>query len=317
MKAKDCEKLDTVLAAPVDFMAKRKLNTAPRTIPNITLDTIERDGLTLESLSGVNVPVYKYRTQITIHGLWPETDGYCFGYKNLVQNKNGSFGVRYAAIDGRKKRTIRNISRHGDFYPNHDSQGTTFTKGYKQDVTALKADFELIRANSHLYIGYANILKCMLSGRLYIQIALKAIPKKNIWAFCENILGITKSDYYTAARAELAKDRARKLERQQERDRDALIKKELTASAITDLESAGLSRFTPNGNAFRGYKPNCGVHYTGERYTKYTVCETKRKGPNMCIMSKSGSDLAAVMAYEFDWKRKARKYDGYIKALWI
>jgi len=318
MNVKQYDKIETVFAAPLDFMSKRKLNTAPNTAPNITLDDIELNGLTLEAMANINVPVYKYRTQVTIHGLWPETQGYCFGYKNLVKNKNGSFGVRYAAIDGRKKRAIRNISRLSSFHPNHDSQGTTFTRGYKSDLAQLKVDFALITSYKHLFIGSVDVLRCQLSGRYYLQISLKAIPKKNFWAFCENVLGIAKVDYKTLAIAELAKDRAYQAKCKADRERREAETKELRRIAIANLENFGLKSFSPNGSPFRGIRPSCNVSYIDDKpESKYMLYETKRKGPNICIMGAKFPDIQSAVDHKFDWSKKARKYQHKINKLWI
>jgi hypothetical protein len=53
-----------------DDKARRRLNTAPNVEANITLDEIEK-GVTIERLESINVPVYQYGTQITIHGTFP------------------------------------------------------------------------------------------------------------------------------------------------------------------------------------------------------------------------------------------------------
>jgi len=311
LEIKKCDKLETIFAAPLDYMAKRKLNTAPKTKPNISLSDIESNGLTLESMKKINVPIYKYRTQITIHGLWPETEGYCFGYKHLVQNKNGSFGVRYGAIDGRKKKTIRNIARFSEFYPRNDSQGTSFVGCYKNDITRLKTDFANITKHKHLFIGSVDILHDrVFTGYYYILINLRAIPKENLWAFCETILNITKSEFKSKKIAKLAKDRAYHLKLDQERNARQVKRDRLRAEAVEALNSFGLTAFTPNGKAFRGIKPYINDDYTSP---KYVICETKRKGPNMCILRAKFSDIQTALDYKFDWTKKARKYDKWQK----
>ena len=62
---------------------------------------------TLEELLAGQFPICKYKTQITIHGLFPHLATERVGrYKNLVRNKNQSVGVRWTAIDHKKRADI-------------------------------------------------------------------------------------------------------------------------------------------------------------------------------------------------------------------
>lgn len=87
-----------------DDKARRVLNTAPNQQADITLKEIA-DGVTIERLESLTVPVYQYSTQITIHGIFKDipNDLVVAGYKSVFYNQNKSLGVKYIAIDGAKK----------------------------------------------------------------------------------------------------------------------------------------------------------------------------------------------------------------------
>ena len=87
-----------------DTKARRVLNAAPELAATITAEQLET-GVTLEQLEALNVPVFRYATQITIHGRLPDFNASSrpAGYKAVFLNQNGSVGVRYSAIDAPKK----------------------------------------------------------------------------------------------------------------------------------------------------------------------------------------------------------------------
>ena len=91
------------------YSKKHKLNTCSRNVPQEYLDQIEK-GCSIEQLETMmanKFDVFKYKTQITIHGVFPElSTRRVGGYVNLTQNQNKSVGVRYTAIDYEKKRRL-------------------------------------------------------------------------------------------------------------------------------------------------------------------------------------------------------------------
>lgn len=88
------------------YSKKHKLNTCSRNVPQEYLDQIEK-GCSIEHLETMmakKFDVFKYKTQITIHGVFPALSTRRVGmYVNLTQNQNKSVGVRYTAIDREKK----------------------------------------------------------------------------------------------------------------------------------------------------------------------------------------------------------------------
>ncbi len=90
---------------PSDSKARRVLNVSSQNA-NITAEEIEK-GVTIEKLASINVPVFAYQTQITIHGTLPDLqNNYVQNYKSIIKNQNGSIGVKYNAIDAEKKKLM-------------------------------------------------------------------------------------------------------------------------------------------------------------------------------------------------------------------
>lgn len=54
------------------YDSKNILNKSDKVISQSVLENIESEGITSEILDTLGVPVFKYKTQITIHGLFPE-----------------------------------------------------------------------------------------------------------------------------------------------------------------------------------------------------------------------------------------------------
>lgn len=89
-----------------DDKARRRLNVSGKTA-NLSADEIEH-GLSLEALEACGVPVFRYQTQVTVHGIIPGFDesAKIGGYQSIFRNGNGTLGVRYVAIDAEKKAAL-------------------------------------------------------------------------------------------------------------------------------------------------------------------------------------------------------------------
>ena len=97
--------------------------------------------MTLEALQDIGVPVLRYSTQITIHGLIPAFNDAkrVGGYRNLIRNGNGSVGVKYGAIDAAKKDLIARSARAtgGKWHPFTDSSGLCLQATFKDRGEAI------------------------------------------------------------------------------------------------------------------------------------------------------------------------------------
>lgn len=181
-----------------NFDHKSILNKLNKHIDQSILDKIE-SGITLEDLEQFkDIPVLKYKTQITIHGLFPELkNNYVFGYKNLFQNKNKSIGIKYNAIDEEKRKRIAKRLNTLNFHYNRNSQVTNFS--IMEMVR--KDNFEEIRTkllelknkiDNTLYFGHISLYSGQIFGVTYLcfDLYINAIYERNIELFL-NKLGAT------------------------------------------------------------------------------------------------------------------------------
>ena len=178
MKTEEKEKMHVY--GVKDDKARRVLNTSSKTA-NITAEQIEQ-GVTLEELCNINVPVYRYQTQVTIHGNMPDFNPLSrpAGYKSIFKNENGSLGVRYIAVDAAKKETIRRaINLSGSAW--RFAQSSTDTQLWKSAKT--KEDV-IKTANSiprDKFIGCSYIAKDPYRGCFYCIMDISAIPVNTLW----------------------------------------------------------------------------------------------------------------------------------------
>ena len=244
-----------------DKKARRRSNVST-TRANITAAQIQQ-GVTLEELQALNVPVYRYYTQITIHGVLPDiTSDTIRHYKALVKNKNGSIGVRYKAIDAEKKALVRQAmslteDKQGRY--SGDSKGDYIQKAFSDriDLIAFRKSVP-----TELFNGDIESYRDMF-GRYYIFVNISTIPVCNVWKLIQwatkgNITAQATLDAAIAAReAERAAEQAqREIERAADRaEREA--KQAVEKAKIAELyEQSGLPVYNgpiKNGLFIRAY----------------------------------------------------------------
>lgn len=198
MKTTLAEKLDT-LECRKDEKARRVLNVAPDTVADITAEELET-GVTLERLDGLNVPVLRYSTQLTIHGKLPAFNPAARpgGYKAIFQNSNGSIGVRYSAIDGVKKAILCRCSRvaKADWRASMSSEGLQIARYFivrdENQRAAIKAETLAALAAVPVSRFYGNVFACYLAyGAGYAVAAdIGAIPQAELWPLAAFFFGI-------------------------------------------------------------------------------------------------------------------------------
>jgi len=159
---------------------------------------IESSGVTSEMLQSYPFPIFKYRTQITLHGQF-ESEKDCFisgGYKNLIINKNKSLGVRYSAIDINKKKLIGAVLRleNSPFYLHLDSQGcyiVHYLELTEQNLILMKDLFTKLPKN---YVGFSQLYvsRSFFGAFIVIRVWLNAIFESEIYSFCS---GLLQKDY--------------------------------------------------------------------------------------------------------------------------
>jgi len=174
-----------------DVKARRVLNTAPDNLAGITLQEIV-NGITIERLESLTVPVYQYSTQITIHGTFedmPDNMRVC-GYKSVFLNENKSLGIKYVAIDGAKKELLSHVSRLAgkeSWHIHKDSQGYEAVKTFVDRDKAIEC---YNGTPDDLYIGGKRAVALMYGGYAVI-IHIGAIHERNLWPLIEALTGIS------------------------------------------------------------------------------------------------------------------------------
>lgn len=245
-----------------DEKARRVANLSGKQA-RITAGQIEA-GVTLEALENIGVPVMLYATQATIHGKLPGfTVDRVLGYKALFQNKNGSIGVRYIAVDAPKKATVERalyLVKGRMFYAS-TSQGVELSKRF-ETVEAARA---MLSDVPPLFIGQKYIGRDIYGG-FWAVVALNAIPAANLWPFISwltngAIASQTDLDALQSAdderrNAEKAEAAAKEIERQA-----AIAAKK--AEKDQELAALGLERVTPTSP---GHFVKTGVNWSGKPF---------------------------------------------------
>lgn len=204
----DMNNIENIFSLYTEFSKKHKLNTCNKSVPVETLTKIE-NGCTLEeleSLIGKSFPIYKYRTQITIHGVFPElTTNRVGGYVNLVQNQNLSVGVKYSAIDySKKKRLFDMLQVVSGYFVQHNSQRFSVYKleylpnNWRENKEQIKAIVDKYKdfadkINKDLFFGGVSCYIGSDGFRYFVvlDIDIKCFYEKNFRALFENLSGLS------------------------------------------------------------------------------------------------------------------------------
>lgn len=208
----------TLLAGTYD--QRHKLNACNRDFPSDLLRQLE-DGCTIETLEKIasSFPIFKYRTQITIHGHFPELETSRVGYyKNLFKNENGSLGVRYSAIDAEKKERLANILKY-TWYSNETSSSFTLKKCKRverNEVAGAVESFrkEAERINLNLFVGSVYVTVTPLWGMYYVNLVVAPLYfyEKNFTALVENLSGMTITELEEMRNMVIASEEERRAE---------------------------------------------------------------------------------------------------------
>lgn len=210
---------------------KNITNKGTEIIPQEVLNKIENEGVTLEFLNTLKSPVYKYKTQITIHGLFPELQNkYLGGYKHLFQNKNLSIGVKWNAIDYEKKKHIykticrfskwRKTENSTDYFIYKVSENFTDKETYKTLLEAAKE--EITHIDKSLFFGNCGVYlsKDFFGYFLVTYINIGGILQENVTKCIENICKVPietiNEKFAEEDRKRQQEEEARAAERQRE-----------------------------------------------------------------------------------------------------
>lgn len=193
------KKLETLFEKNSEFDTPKKINRFEKKVPELVIRQIET-GVTIEDLENLQrsykLPIFKYKTQITIHGLFPELENnYLYGYKNLFQNKNKSVGIKWTAIDEQKRdKEIKPALNWLGFRYFNNSTSNNFqlsrrfdSSNFQKVLDEVKPVFDKI--DTGLFFGNKYLSVYELWGQKYLAIDLiiNAIYSENIQPFLHGI----------------------------------------------------------------------------------------------------------------------------------
>jgi hypothetical protein len=178
-----------------DDKARRRLNVAPNAVASVTAEELEK-GVTLEALEEIGVPVFRYGTQITIHGTVPGFDcAKVAGYRAIFKNANGSIGVKYLAIDGGKKEQIAEACRaaNGKWHPVVNSSGLTLQATFKAEQREEAIAFAKA-APVDLLFGSLYGLALPWGAGYAVCLYVGAIPAENVGQLIKSLTGLNPEE---------------------------------------------------------------------------------------------------------------------------
>ncbi len=172
---------------------KNKLLRSNVKLTGEDVSKIDSGKLSIEDLNALvakRAKIFKYRTQITIHANFPrEVQNRVNGYSYLINNQNGSVGVKYGAIDENKRQYIDRFLQHEGFnyYKNSTEHDFNLTKRFSKKEEAvgyieyLKGKYDY-QAVTRLINGGFQILGGVYMWQYYVilKLVVNSIPKENI-----------------------------------------------------------------------------------------------------------------------------------------
>lgn len=226
------------------FDSKHILNTCKRIVPQEYLDKIE-NGCSLENLEEMmskRFDIFKYKTQITIHGIFPElSTRRVGGYVNLTQNQNKSVGVRYNAIDFEKKERLFSMLKTLGLY--HVEHNSTNYGIYDMKRVHDKSEYEIVvkefderakKIDRSLFIGNVSCyLAAGMWGDIYIVLSvnIRCFYEKNFTALFENLSGMNFADGEKKVAEIIAEENRRREESRRKYEMEAAKRREEKANA--------------------------------------------------------------------------------------
>ena len=318
------KKTETLELFKSNFDKKNKLNRLDKKVNQTVLDEIET-GLTIEKLEDItkDLPVFKYLTQITIHGLFPELQNHRIsGYKNLFQNKNQSIGVRWSAIDENKRRELNQTLKFTKFFYKRNSNEHVFRwqkiimdeKSFKETLSEMKK--MLSEIDTSLFYGSKRIYAA--SGMfglkfLVLDFSVDAIYQKNVPVLLEK-MGFSESWKQSKIKEKQVEDE--KIEREFDaKQKEKQKKKDAAHLAVKDDIDYLKSNFKSVQTTENGIyiKP---IYRSLEEDIVFKLSKVEKTGRQKFprVTEKIFKTVPEALKYKFDGtetKRKIRIISGY------
>ena len=226
---------------------KNKTNKDNTVVSLEVLQSIE-NGCPIEVLEKLNLPIFYYNTQITIHGTFPSLNVSNIGeYKNIFQNQNKSVGIKYSAIDWSKKEMIVKairLTKDNDFRVGYNScdfyvykaieingNALEVIQGLKNDIKSFPSD---------IVVGKFQIFMSNVYGVTFgvLKIDINAIYETNLWNFISLVTPFScKSEFDTALAIKNEKDKIESDKRHKEYETNKLNQLTIKKAKYNELVS--------------------------------------------------------------------------------
>jgi hypothetical protein len=282
-----------------DTKTRRRTNVTQKRA-NITAAQIE-EGITIEALTAINVPVYQYETQVTIHGILPDFTGdRVNGYKALTRNKNKSIGVRYIAIDAEKKSRIAATLKHlGKWSCQTSSTAFTLFKCFEQKPEMVESYKAVPRALIQGSI-YGGQLMC---GRYGLFVDVGSIKEVNMDALLKHLTELDKVEREDTIAVKEQEQRDKELKYQEEYEETKKARIEAKNNLLKRLKVAlqpikGEISELPKKGKFR-----VAVGFEND-VLKWKQYESAQRGLVFCVKGEK-TDIYS--------EPKFKKYKGHLK----
>lgn len=263
------------------FDKKNKLNRATEVIDSNLIKEIETNGVTYEMLNTLNLPIFRYQTQITIHGIFDDRLNNIYGiggYKNIIVNKNKSLGIRYNAIDYTKKIELSKLVCMGNVGYYRSSTENYFSLVSRDKTTATEFYNKI---DTSLFIGDKKLYTLNFYGLFYYVciVNINAFPIENFNAIAENITSKSIDELKSIRQQKLDEQARKQREWNDKYEAEKKAKLEALQPTIKEIESKESFTFdeTKKDSVFihvdatSSFKPIKIYKYIGKRGAYHTI----------------------------------------------
>lgn len=300
-----------------NYDKKHKLNTTPKQLPLEIVSNINK-GVTLEQLENITskgFDVYKYATQITIHGICNElTNNNVCSYASLILNKNKSLGVKWIAVDAEKKSDICKKLSYFEWHTTHTSQKfyPSLIERFSnlQDAQKRCNEYKIIadRIDNDLFFGSYNIYIGEAFGMYFaiFDLFINGIKQENVIPLLEQITGMPNKEMNDKIDA-IEKEKAEKhkqweKEYQEKKRHEDEIREKVLADAIKRLSDEGYKKVLSN-------TLQVGSHFIEIRDTRFEIYLIEYEvTERTCKCLSKKNILTDRECYELDNSIRHKKY---------